>query len=192
MNEERAADIPAFAVPSGNYGNLAAGMLARRMGLPVKHFVAASNMNNTVPQYLRSGLYEPRKSIETVANAMDVGNPSNFARMIALTEDMIPLNSFVEGFEFSDDEILEEISQTYNNTGYLADPHTATGLLALKKSGREGIVLGTAHPCKFRDVLPDRLGDAAQVPDYYSKTEKEIEAVDLENDYTLLRKFLIT
>lgn len=190
--EHREGEIPAFAVPSGNYGNLAAGILARRMGLPVINFIAASNMNNTVPEYLRTGIYEPRKSIETVANAMDVGNPSNFARMMALTGDSMPLESFTEGYEFSDEAILGEISSIYNNMGYLTDPHTATGLLALKKSGRKGIVLGTAHPCKFRDVLPGKLGDIAQVPDYFLKPEGDIEAIDMDNDYTLFKKFLIT
>ncbi|MFN2380341.1 MAG: threonine synthase [Bacteroidales bacterium] len=185
-------DYPVFSVPSGNYGNIAAGMLASAMGLPVKQFVAASNINNTVPEFLRTGIYTPRESVHTVANAMDVGDPSNFVRMTALTKSGIPLNSTVTGFEFSDSEIIAKIVDFHDKEGYIADPHTATGILALEKYGSPGIVMGTAHPYKFTGVMPPKIRDRLTLPVTYRESTSPLSSTAMEPDYSLLKEYLIT
>jgi threonine synthase len=184
--------FPAFSVPSGNYGNLAAGMLGASVGLPVKHFVAASNINNTVPEFLRTGIYTPRESVQTVANAMDIGDPSNFVRMTTLAESGKPLTSTVTGFEFRDNEIIKKISDFHLKEGYIADPHTATGILALEKYGTPGIVMGTAHPCKFTGVMPPDILDRLTVPTGYQESTSPLSSVAMEPDYSLLKEYLIT
>jgi threonine synthase len=186
------SEFPAFSVPSGNYGNLAAGMLGASMGLPVKHFVAASNINNTVPEFLRTGIYTPRESVQTVANAMDVGDPSNFVRMTALAKSGNPLTSTVTGFEFSDSEIVKKIKDFHLKEEYIADPHTATGILALEKYGTPGIVMGTAHPCKFTGVMPEDMHEKLTVPAGYQESRSPLNAVTMEPDYSLLKEYLIT
>lgn len=164
---------PIFAVPSGNFGNLTAGALARRMGLPVTRFVAATNVNDVVPAYLESGLFEPRPSRQTLSSAMDVGDPSNFARLMALYGgDRAVMAADIYGYSFTDAETLDGMRTLYTRYGYVADPHTAVGYLGLVRAQRDdpsapGIALATAHPAKFaescrlatgRDVdLPERL-----------------------------------
>ncbi|WP_298064461.1 threonine synthase [uncultured Rikenella sp.] len=150
---------PVIVVPSGNYGNLSAGMLAARMGLPVGRFVAASNANDVVPEFLRMGDYRPRPSVRTVANAMDVGDPSNFERMMALCDaDVDRLRSVVAGFSASDDRIREAIAEMRREYGYLSDPHSAVGYLAMQACGGSGgFWLSTAHEAKFREVLREAL-----------------------------------
>jgi threonine synthase len=152
---------PVFSVPSGNYGNLSAGLLAKKMGLPVDLFIAASNINNTVSSYLESGIYEPMKAIPTIASAMDVGDPSNFRRLLSLTGNIDILRSMVKGYEVSDKLITDEIRRVLDESGYMLDPHSAAGHYALRSSGLKGIALGTAHPVKFIDKFPDDLRDAA-------------------------------
>lgn len=158
-------EAPVIAVPSGNYGNLSAGMLAVRMGLPVKRLVAASNANDVIPEFLRTGDFRPRESVRTVANAMDVGNPSNFERMMALCgADFHRLWSGVGGFSASDDEIRRAIGEIRQMYGYLSDPHSAVGYLAMKSSGLgKGFWLSTAHEAKFREVLQESL-PAGELP----------------------------
>lgn len=156
---------PAFVVPSGNFGNLTAGLLAARLGLPVSKFIAATNINDVVPAYLASGDYCPRSSDSTISNAMDVGSPSNFARLQSLFErrweDMV---GAVDGLAFDDAETRDMIRRTYADHGYQIDPHGAVGLLAAEAwravhPGIPTITLETAHPAKFLDVMEAELGE---------------------------------
>lgn len=146
-----------FAVPSGNFGNLTAGLIAREMGLPVKRFLAANNENDVVYEYLKTGIYQPRPSVETIANAMDVGTPSNFARILDLYGDSYDrISGILKGYRYSDQEIREMISTVFNETGYMTDPHGACGIAALREnlcSQETGVFLETAHPDKFRDTM---------------------------------------
>lgn len=170
-----------FSIPSGNFGNLTAGLLAKRMGLPVHKFLAATNANDIVPQYLASGEYHPKPSIATLSNAMDVGNPSNFRRMEhlygSLWQDM---KKDIVGYSFSDTEVLKEIRDCYNRSAYTLDPHGAVGKLAIDEWQKEhpltqSILLETAHPAKFLPTVVSQLG-YVDVPkalsDLRSKTEK--------------------
>ena len=158
-------DNPEVVVPSGNYGNLTAGMFARRMGLPIRGFVAASNANDVVPEFLQTQLYRPRASVQTVANAMDVGDPSNFERMMQLcSEDVSALRFEVRGFSCSDEEIKQAIAEIYNKYGYLSDPHSAVGYLATKQMDVDGFWLSTAHAAKFGEVVEPSAGVAPELP----------------------------
>ena len=158
-------DNPTVVVPSGNYGNLAAGMLAKRMGLPIKDFVAASNANDVVPEYLESGEYRPRASVRTVANAMDVGAPSNFERMLWLCNDSYEsMKSEIKGYSCSDDQIKDAVREIYSNYNYISDPHSAVGYLATKFHGSDGFWLSTAHAAKFCEVIEDAVGIVPELP----------------------------
>ena len=160
------SELPTIVVPSGNYGNITAGMLAHAMGLPVKGFIAGSNANDVVPQYLRSGVYNPRESVRTIANAMDVGAPSNFERMMYLYgEDFGRLTGELSGFSNTDAEIREGIREMYELYGYVSDPHSAVGYNAAKAYGIEGFWLSTAHNAKFREVIKDTLGREFPIPE---------------------------
>ena len=187
-------DMPTVVVPSGNYGNLTAGMLARCMGLPLKGFVAASNANDVIPKFLLTEEYCPRASVQTVANAMDVGDPSNFERMMALCGgDVAALKGVVRGFSCSDDEILAAINEIYERYDYLSDPHSAVGYLASKHYGVDGFWLSTAHAAKFSEVtkaatmqdapLPNELSSLLDKPCHFEPMEAKD---DVLSDY--LRK----
>jgi len=161
---------PIVSVPSGNFGNLTAGLVAKRLGLPVRRFVAATNINDVVPEYLRSGVYAPRPSVRTVANAMDVGAPSNFERMRALYDDDIDrMRQDVMGATFTDARVVEEIGNVYRQRGYLLDPHGAIAWLGLQQAleedgGAVGVFLATAHPAKFREVVEPAIGEPVALP----------------------------
>jgi threonine synthase len=161
---------PIVSVPSGNFGNLTAGLIAKRIGLPVRRFVASTNVNDVVPVYLRSGIYEPRPSVRTVANAMDVGDPSNFERVRALYDDDIDrMRQDVTGTSFSDARVIEAIGQVHRDLGYLLDPHGAIAWLglqeALERDARAvGVFLATAHPAKFREVVEPAIGRSLPLP----------------------------
>ncbi len=163
---------PVFVVPSGNFGNLTAGLLANLMGLRVKQFIAATNMNDVVPAYLESGVYEPRPSLATISNAMDVGAPSNFARMLDLHDHQHGLMAGrIVGFRFDDEQTRAGIREIRANTGYVIEPHGAVGCLAAREwqgvhPGDDVVVLETAHPSKFLDVMEEELGQGAvEIPD---------------------------
>jgi len=163
-----------FSVPSGNYGNLTAGLLARQSGLPVERFVAASNRNDVVPQYIHTGKFEPRPSIPTLSNAMDVGNPSNFARMLEIYDHShARMRKDVAGYAFSDEQTLKQIQQYFYETHYLLDPHGAVACLGLhackKETGKTGIFLETAHPAKFLDVYPEAIREKIIIPEALQK-----------------------
>ena len=158
------------SVPSGNFGNLTAGLIAKRMGLPVRGFIAATNVNDVVPQYLRSGIYSPRASVRTVANAMDVGSPSNFERIRALYDDDLDrMREELVGAAFEDAAVVAEIGRVYREHGYLLDPHGAIAWLALQQRLAQGprargVFLATAHPAKFREVVEPAIGQPVPLP----------------------------
>ena len=158
------------AVPSGNFGNICAGLIAKRSGLPIAHFIAATNINDVVPQYLQSGCFVPRPSAATIANAMDVGNPSNFARIVDLYngshED---ISRDVDGFACTDEQILTTIKEVHTHYGYLLDPHGATGYRALKtclnqQPSQTGFFIETAHPAKFAETVEKAIADKVVLP----------------------------
>ena len=164
-------DAPIFSVPSGNFGNICAGMLAAQMGLPVSHFIAATNVNDTVPRYMDSKRYDPKPAVATLSNAMDVADPSNFVRVRELFQDRFPaLASQLTALAFNDSQTLAAIKSLYQSYRYVADPHGAIGYLGLKQyletsQDRPGIFLETAHPIKFREAVEACLGISLEVPD---------------------------
>ena len=163
------ADDLVFCVPSGNFGNITAGLFAKKMGLPIKRFIAANNKNDVFLEYLKTGKYTPRPSVQTVANAMDVGDPSNFARILDLyNNDYDAICSEISASRYLDEEIIKAIASCYESNGYLLDPHGACGYLALKeglKEGEVGVFLETAHPAKFKETV-DSAGKAkVEIPD---------------------------
>jgi threonine synthase len=160
-----------FSVPSGNFGNLSAGLIAFKMGLPVHHFVASTNVNDIIPKYLETGKYEPRPSIQTLSNAMDVGNPSNYQRIQALFgEEYSEVTKNIKGFSFTDKETKDAIRTVFERTGYIMCPHTAIAYLGLKKYQQTdfkeltGVFLSTAHPAKFIDVLDQDIAARVEIP----------------------------
>lgn len=159
-----------ISVPSGNFGNLTAGLMAKRLGLPVSRFVAATNVNDVVPQYLDTGRFEPRPSVATLSSAMDVGNPSNFARILALYgQDLGALRAEVLGAAYDDQATRAAIAQVFAATGYVLDPHSAVAWLGLRRALEErpaatGILLATAHPAKFAEVVEPVIGRAVPLP----------------------------
>ncbi|WP_319226478.1 threonine synthase [Draconibacterium orientale] len=171
------------SVPSGNFGNLTAGLIASEMGLPVKQFIAANNENDVVFQYLKSGEYKPRPSVETIANAMDVGAPSNFARILDLYKnEHFLIAEKIKGYRYSDEEIREVILKVYNERNYLCDPHGACGYQSLSEYLSEneiGVFLETAHPAKFTETVEEVIGKGkVELPEklaVFMKGEKKSE-----------------
>ncbi|HEY7789997.1 MAG TPA: threonine synthase [Vicinamibacterales bacterium] len=159
------------STPSGNFGHLAAGLMAKRLGAPIARFVAATNINDVVPAYLATGRYEPRASRATIANAMDVGSPSNFERIRALyRDDVAALRADVEGSAHQDDEVRAAIGDVFQRTGYVLDPHSAIGYLGLRPAlarepGAVGVVMATAHPAKFAEVVEPAIGRTIEIPE---------------------------
>ncbi len=168
LKQQGVGDDILFAVPSGNLGNLTAGLFAKRMGLPVNRFIAANNRNDVIYEYLKTGNYNPRASVQTVANAMDVGAPSNFERIIDLyNHSHTEIASDIVGYRYSDEEIRQAIRRVYETTGYLLDPHGACGYMALKeelKRGEPGVFLGTAHPAKFKETVEECIDETLDIP----------------------------
>ena len=161
-----------FSIPSGNFGNLSAGLLAYRMGLPVEQFIASTNVNNSVPRYLENGTFEPHPSIETVSNAMDVGNPSNFVRMVRFFDDDVEkVREKITGYFFDDEQTKKTMREVFGNTNYILCPHTAVAFSGLQEYRHEkggnftGVFLSTAHPAKFIDLVEDTLGKPIDVPE---------------------------
>jgi len=186
-----------FSVPSGNFGNLTAGLFAKFMGLPVKRFIAANNANDIVFKYLKSGKYEPRASVSTIANAMDVGAPSNFARILELyNHSHADIAADIVGYRYSDDEIRETMKQVFEDKNYMLDPHGAVGYRALKadlKTGETGIFLETAHPAKFTETVEGVLGAGTVVlPEKLAEFMKgEKLSVGLSKEFADFKKFLL-
>ncbi len=192
---------PVFSVPSGNFGNLTAGLLAHKMGLPVARFVAATNANDTVVRYRASGKYEPRASVKTLSNAMDVGAPSNFPRLkMLLGSTWNDFKALIYAASFTDEQTEAEMAREADSTsgsGYLLDPHTAVGLLGLKQYQEEGndssgIVLATAHPGKFQQDVERIIGKPISLPEQLAKVTQLLEQVDdLPNEYCRFREAIL-
>jgi threonine synthase len=185
-----------FSVPSGNFGNICAGIMAQKLGLPVKHFVASTNINDTVPNYLVAGVYSPKPSKATISNAMDVGNPSNFIRILELfNNDLKTLKSAFSSYSFTDTKTREAMKEIYNNSGYVADPHGAIGYLGLKKYGLSanefGVFLETAHPVKFLDVVEDTLPVKVEIPAQIQKVMNNKKVAIKASNYADLKAFLM-
>ena len=185
-----------FSVPSGNFGNICAGIMAQKLGLPIEHFVAATNVNDTVPSYLIDGIYKPKPSKATISNAMDVGNPSNFIRIQELFNNNLELlkRSF-SSYSFSDTETRATMKEIYTNTGYVAEPHGAVGYLGLKKHGLKedeyGVFLETAHPVKFLDVVEKTLPIQVKIPEQIQKVINNKKVALQIADYAGLKSFLL-
>ena len=186
-----------FSVPSGNYGNICAGMMAQKLGLPVHHFIAGTNANNIVPDYLETGIYKPKPSVQTISNAMDVGAPSNFIRIEKLHDfNLEKLRANLSGYSYSDEETTEAIIGLFKNQNYIADPHGAIGYLALKsylkdKNNIQGVFLETAHPIKFLDVMPKHIVPKIEMPLQIKKViDKKKKSILIKN-YDDLKRFLL-
>lgn len=186
-----------FSVPSGNFGNVCAGIVAQKIGMPVKHFVAATNVNDTVPEFMKTGEYNPKPSTATISNAMDVGDPSNFIRIRHLFQDNFEaLSENLSSYTFSDTETREAMESIYNDSNYISDPHGAVGYLGLKKYQEKhpdcyGIFLETAHPVKFLDVVEETIPEKLVIPIQIQKVmDKEKKSIQI-GVYKELKAFLL-
>ena len=189
---------PVIAVPSGNFGNICAGLLANRSGLPVSHFIAACNANNIVTNYLQTGEYQSKQSVATLSNAMDVGNPSNFIRVLELFDKKInPLRKILSSYSITDEETKSVLKEVFQRDHYLLDPHGAVGYLALqrfleKHPGQKGIFLETAHPVKFYDVVEPLIQQEVPIPDSIKRLlNKEKKRIRIEPSYETLKEYLL-
>jgi len=182
-----------LSVPSGNFGNLTAGMLAKVMGLPISHFIAATNANDTVPRYLKTGQWQPNNTVATMSNAMDVSRPNNWPRIEALIEQGYLDKSILSG-DTVDEEYTQVAMRQLAQDGYVSEPHAAVAYKALKrqlKPGQTGIFLGTAHPAKFRETVENVLGQPISLPTPLAECAgKESLSIELDNDYQLLKQYL--
>ena len=185
------------SVPSGNFGNLTAGLIAGKMGLPVKHYIVATNVNDVVPEYLETGKFRPRPSIPTIANAMDVGNPSNFARILDLyrhSHDAI--TAAMSAYSYTDEKLRETIGEVYLRTGYLLDPHGAAGYRALKaftpkQKGIPGVFLETAHPGKFSLTVEEVIQSTVEIPDKLKEaSSREKISIPLSSKFEDFKEYL--
>ena len=197
LKRQGKADNVVVCVPSGNFGNLCAGLFAHRMGLPVKRFIAANNANDVFYQYLKTGTYTPQSSKQTLANAMDVGAPSNFARIAALFNgNHRAIKAVIGGATYSDVMIRESMKGCYTATGYILDPHGACGYRALKEQlqyGETGIFLETAHPAKFKETVDDTLHINLPIPDrLVAFMQNEKQSVPMRNDFHIFKQFLLS
>ncbi len=185
-----------FSVPSGNFGNICAGIVAQKLGLPIHHFIAATNSNDTIVNYLSTGKYLPQQSVSTISNAMDVGNPSNFVRIEALYEnDIKTLKKHFSSYSFSDFSTKEIMKDIYAKTNYIMEPHGAIGYLGLQKYGLDndeyGIFLETAHPIKFLPVVEETLNQSLTIPEQIASImKKDKKAFEIKN-YDELKDFLL-
>ena len=186
-----------FSVPSGNFGNICAGMVAHKLGMPVKHFVASVNQNDIVPEFLKTGIYKPKPSVATISNAMDVGDPSNFIRIQKLfNNDLEALSQKLSSFSYDDEQTKEAMQHIYKETGYIADPHGAVGYLGLKNYLKDhpdvyGIFLETAHPVKFLPVVNPVIDAEIAIPPQIAEVmHKKKQATAIKN-YDEFKSFLL-
>ncbi|OPZ30030.1 MAG: Threonine synthase [Bacteroidetes bacterium ADurb.BinA174] len=196
LAKQKKADNVIISVPSGNLGNLTAGLFAKRMGLPVKRFIAANNRNDVFWEYLQSGKYVPRPSVQTIANAMDVGAPSNFDRILDLyAHSHKAITNDISGYRYTDEQIKSAIKQVFETSGYLLDPHGTCAYLALKenkKADETGVFLATAHPAKFKETVESCIGESVEIPEglkAFMKGKKQTHP--LSSDFELFKKALI-
>ncbi|MDR1089853.1 MAG: threonine synthase [Prevotella sp.] len=191
------ADNIVFSVPSGNFGNITAGLIAKRMGLPVRRFIAANNSNDIFYEYLQTGEYSPRPSVQTIANAMDVGDPSNFVRILDLYgKSLNEIKKDISGEWYNDESIKNTVKKTYAETGYLLDPHGACGYQALKdnlKPNETGIFLETAHPAKFLEAVEGIVNVKIPVPEKLQEFMKgEKQSISMGKDFDGLKEYLLS
>lgn len=185
-----------ISVPSGNYGNLTAGLIAKAMGLPIKRFVASTNANKVVPDYLETGKYESKPSIPSISNAMDVGSPSNFDRMMTLYQENHPkICVDLKGASFTDEQTKEIMKKVYKDTSYILDPHGAVAYLGLKKEldtvNELGVFIETAHPAKFIEIVEEVIDTKIEIPNYLkSCLTKEKSSIRMTNSYQDFKRFL--
>ncbi len=187
------------SVPSGNFGNLTAGVMAKRMGLPVHKFIAATNQNDIVPEFLSTGLFKARPSVTTISNAMDVGSPSNFARLNSLYhEELESFRSEITGYSFSDKETRDVMISVFREDAYMLDPHGAVGYLGLKNYMDKnpdctGVFLETAHPSKFKEVVDDVLGIDCEIPERLSRLlARQKKCTPLSDRFESLKEYLLS
>ena len=190
------ADEMVMCVPSGNFGNICAALFGHAMGLPIKRFIAANNANDVFFNYLKTGQYEPKPSVQTIANAMDVGDPSNFARIIELYGNSHKrISSLISGATYSDSQIAESMKACREQTGYILDPHGACGYRALKenlKIGEVGVFCETAHPAKFKDTVEGIIGSEVAIPERLAAFMRgEKQSVPMTKDFADFKKFLL-
>lgn len=196
LKKEGKADNMVVSVPSGNFGNITAGLIAKRMGLPVKRFIAANNSNDIFYEYLQTGKYNPRPSVQTIANAMDVGDPSNFARVLDLYNQSVDeIRKDISGCWYKDEAIAQTLKSTFEKTGYLLDPHGACGYQALADElakDETGVFLETAHPAKFKETVESILGKTIEIPKPLQEFMKgEKKNIELKNSYDLFKETLL-
>ncbi|MFS4481869.1 threonine synthase [Hyunsoonleella sp. 2307UL5-6] len=186
-----------FSVPSGNFGNVCAGMMAQQLGLPIKHFIASNNLNNVVTRYLVSQLYEPKPSIQTISNAMDVGAPSNFIRIQEIYKnDFSTLKENISSYSFTDEETRDAMLEIYNSYNYVADPHGAVGYLGCKSYLQDNpnahcVFLETAHPTKFLDVVEDVIKTKQPLPKQIQSVMGKDKEATIISSYEDLKSYLL-
>lgn len=188
-------DNPVVVVPSGNYGNITAGMFASKMGLPIKRFVAATNANRSIPEFLERGIYSPKDTIETISNAMDVGNPSNYERLWDLYGgDINKIREVLSSYSYSDENTIEAIKYLYAKYGYISDPHSAVAYQAFRDCGEPGFWISTAHCSKFDDVVRDRAFiDVDTMPARMNYLfEKEKHYTSMSADSNNLKEYILS
>ena len=191
------ADNVVMCVPSGNFGNLTAGLFGKRMGLPIKRFIAANNRNDIFLQYLHTGVYTPRPSVSTIANAMDVGDPSNFARVLDLYgSSHKAIIAEISGVSYNDEQIAETLKACKQQTGYLLDPHGAVGYRALQEGlapNETGVFLETAHPAKFFETVESIIGEKVDIPQKLQEFLKgEKKSLPMTKDFESFKSYLMT
>lgn len=196
LSQLRTSDEVVAVVPSGNFGNLAAGVLAAKMGLPISSFVAATNANHVVPDYLKSGEYKPQPSTATISNAMDVGDPSNFPRLLALYgNDYKAMKNNIEGYWQEDDATRSTIERCMRNNNYLLDPHGAIAFEAatrIRQSEKQYMFMHTAHPAKFKGVIDDVLGSDLEIPERLAESlAKEKKSTPIAVDYLAFKEIIL-
>ncbi|MBL6666291.1 MAG: threonine synthase [Flavobacteriaceae bacterium] len=187
-----------FSVPSGNFGNICAGIMGQQMGLPIDHFLASTNVNDAVPRFLETGTYDPMPTIQTISNAMDVGNPSNFIRIQKIfNNDIVKIKKILSGYRFTDQDTKKALKEIYDLKNYIADPHGAVGYLGLKKFLEQqnedyyGVFLETAHPVKFIDSVNKTLKLEVEIPERLKDTlSKEKTSIPIR-DYAELKAYLL-
>ncbi|RYG03318.1 MAG: pyridoxal-phosphate dependent enzyme, partial [Chitinophagaceae bacterium] len=199
MQQWQFAQPPVFSIPSGNFGNICAGLLASKSGLDIKHFVAACNANDTVPEYFKTREYQPKKAVATISNAMDVGNPSNFVRILEMFgKDFDTVAAKITAMSVNDDDTRKAIKDVNDQKGYLLDPHGAVGYLALQRylathPDDAGIILETAHPVKFFDVVEPVIGEKIPHPEAIKKIAGlEKKSTVIGGEYAHLKEFLLS
>ena len=187
-----------FSVPSGNFGNICAGIMGQQMGLPIDHFIASTNVNDAVPRFLETGTYDPMPTIQTISNAMDVGNPSNFIRIQKIfNNDVVKIKKILSGYRFTDQDTKKALKEIYDLKNYIADPHGAVGYLGLKKFLEQqnedyyGVFLETAHPVKFLDSVNKTLKLEVEIPERLKDTlSKEKTSIPIR-DFAELKAYLL-